>query len=94
MLKISVYVCLQLSNYYVAAGMNSTGIALAGGVGKYLAEWIIQGDVNMDFWSVDIRRFVDLHNNKKFLKDRVRETLGKEEPTVFQLCDKNNSLVK
>jgi glycine/D-amino acid oxidase-like deaminating enzyme len=65
-----------VDNYFVASGMNSSGIAAAGGVGKYLAEWIIEGETSIDFWSIDIRRFVDLHNNKKFLRDRVKETLG------------------
>ena len=56
--------------------MNSSGIAAAGGVGRYMAEWIIDGQPSIDLWSVDIRRFIDMHNNKKFLKDRVTEVLG------------------
>jgi pyruvate dehydrogenase phosphatase regulatory subunit len=56
--------------------MNSSGIAAAGGVGKYMSEWIVQSEPSIDLWNVDVRRFVDLHNNKKFLRDRVRETLG------------------
>ncbi len=66
----------QIQNYFVAAGMNSSGIAAAGGVGKYMAEWIIEGQPSIDLWSLDIRRFIDMHNNKKFLKDRVTEVLG------------------
>jgi len=66
----------EVDNYYVAAGMNSAGVAMAGGVGKYMAEWMIQGEPSMYLWSVDARRFVDMHNNKLFLKDRVTETLG------------------
>ena len=57
--------------------MNSTGIACAGGVGKFMADWIVEGEPTMDLWSLDIRRFVDMHNNKKFLRARVSETLGK-----------------
>ena len=56
--------------------MNSSGIAAAGGVGKYMAEWIIDGQPSIDLWSLDIRRFIDMHKNKKFLKDRVTEVLG------------------
>ncbi|CAH1780294.1 unnamed protein product [Owenia fusiformis] len=66
----------EINNYFVAAGMTSIGIASAGGVGRHMAEWIIDGSPSVDLWSVDIRRFVDLHNNKKYLRDRVRETLG------------------
>ena len=56
--------------------MNSSGIAGAGGVGKMMSEWILDGEPSLNLWGNDIRRFVDLHNNKKFLKDRVAETLG------------------
>ena len=56
--------------------MNSVGVTLAGGVGKYLAEWITDGEPSRDLWSCDIKRFVDLHNSKKFLTERVSETVG------------------
>lgn len=75
----AVYVSFsQVQNYFVAAGMNSMGIAYAGGVGKYMAEWIVNGETSLgvDLWSMDIRRFVDMHNNRKFLKERVKEAVG------------------
>lgn len=64
----------QIGDYYVAAGMNSSGLSAAGGVGKYLSEWIVDGQPSVNLWSMDVQRFVDLHNNKKFLKERVVET--------------------
>lgn len=66
----------ELRHLYVAAGFNSVGIASAGGAGKYLAEWIIEGQPTMDLWSVDIRRFGPLANNRRFLQERVTEVLG------------------
>ena len=44
--NITCYLCVnfQIKNYFVAAGMNSTGIASAGGFGRALAEWIADGD--------------------------------------------------
>jgi len=69
-------VCWQVDNYFIAAGMNGTGAAAAGGIGKYLAEWIVNGESSVNLWMFDVRRFVDLHNNKKFLRDRVTETFG------------------
>ncbi len=61
---------------YIAAGFNSVGIASAGGAGKYLAEWMDQGHPSIDLWSVDPRRFLPLHNNTAFLRERVTEVLG------------------
>ncbi|KAK3708100.1 hypothetical protein QZH41_000055, partial [Actinostola sp. cb2023] len=66
----------EVRNYYVAAGMCSSGIASAAGVGKALSEWITEGRPTMDLWSVDIKRFASHENNKRFLGDRVKETLG------------------
>ena len=62
-----------MRNYFVAAGMNSTGIALSSGVGKIMAEWISQGEAPNDLWENDISRFSTSHNNKLFLRDRVRD---------------------
>ena len=56
--------------------MNATGVMAAGGVGKVTAEWIVNGETEMFLWSQDVRRFAELHNNKKFLYARVKETTG------------------
>ena len=64
------------ANVFVAAGFNSMGIASAGGAGKALAEWMIEGEPQLDLWPVDIRRFAPFNNNPKWLHDRVKETLG------------------
>uniref|UniRef100_T1IHI3 Pyruvate dehydrogenase phosphatase regulatory subunit, mitochondrial n=1 Tax=Strigamia maritima TaxID=126957 RepID=T1IHI3_STRMM len=66
----------ELKNYFVATGMKTIGIVAAGGVGKITAEWIVNGQPSMDVWQLDIQRFLGLHNNKKFLKDRMREVPG------------------
>ncbi len=66
----------ELRNLFVAAGFNSVGIASSGGAGKYLAEWMIEGQPTMDLWSVDIRRFGPWANNREFLRTRVVEVLG------------------
>ncbi|MCI0745794.1 MAG: FAD-dependent oxidoreductase [Verrucomicrobia subdivision 3 bacterium] len=66
----------ELKNLFVAAGFNSVGIASAGGAGKYLAEWMIEGQPTLDLWSVDIRRFGPWANNRAFLRERVTEVLG------------------
>ncbi|WP_376743430.1 FAD-dependent oxidoreductase [Ensifer canadensis] len=66
----------ELKNFYVGAGFNSMGIASAGGAGRALAEWIVNGAPTMDLWPVDIRRFANFNNNPRWLHDRVKETLG------------------
>ena len=66
----------ELKNFFVGAGFNSMGIASAGGAGKALAEWIVNGSATTDLWPVDIRRFANFNNNPVWLHDRVKETLG------------------
>jgi heterotetrameric sarcosine oxidase gamma subunit len=66
----------EVENLFVAAGFNSVGIASAGGAGKYLAEWMLEGEPTLDLWSVDIRRFGPWANNRAFLRERVTEVLG------------------
>jgi len=66
----------ELAGYFVCAGFNSAGIANAGGAGKLVAEWIVEGDAPLDLWDVDIRRFAPFHANRKHLADRTVEALG------------------
>ena len=66
----------EVDRLFVGAGFNSVGIASAGGAGKYLAEWIVSGQPTMDLWSVDVRRFMPFHGNRRYLKERVGEVLG------------------
>jgi glycine cleavage system aminomethyltransferase T/glycine/D-amino acid oxidase-like deaminating enzyme len=66
----------ELDNFYVGAGFNSVGIASAGGAGKALADWIVDGDPGRDLSVVDIRRFAAFNGNNRWLRDRVGEVLG------------------
>lgn len=66
----------ELRNCYVAAGMNSIGLQSAGGIGKVMAEWLRDGQPPEDLWEVDIRRNMPFQGNRKYLCERVTETLG------------------
>jgi len=61
---------------YVAAGFNSIGIQSAGGAGKVLADWIVDGHPPMDLWDVDIRRMAPFQRNRAYLRERTVEGLG------------------
>ena len=67
---------LNLKNFFVAAGFNSTGVQMAPGAGKALAEWMDAGEPQDDLWDVDIRRMQPFQNNRLYLQERVKETLG------------------
>lgn len=66
----------NLKNFFVMAGFNSIGIQSGGGAGWALAEWMDQGLPPFDLGDVDIRRMQPFQNNKTFLYERSKETLG------------------
>ncbi len=66
----------ELRGYWVAAGYNSIGIASSGGAGMALAQWMNDGEAPFDLWEVDIRRAQPFQKNRRYLKERVSETLG------------------
>lgn len=66
----------ELAGCFVAAGLNSIGLQSAGGVGKVMAEWIRDGIPPADLWTVDIRRNMPFQINRKYLRERVTESLG------------------
>lgn len=53
--------------------MKTVGISAAGGAAKAIADTITMGYSTFDLYELDISRFLALHNNRKFLRDRVCE---------------------
>ncbi|MEM7422465.1 MAG: FAD-dependent oxidoreductase [Pseudomonadota bacterium] len=66
----------ELGGMWVAAGYNSIGIVSSGGAGMALAQWIEDGEPPFDLWDVDIRRVQPFQRNRRYLKNRVTESLG------------------
>ncbi|MEO1455200.1 MAG: FAD-dependent oxidoreductase [Pseudomonadota bacterium] len=66
----------ELGGYWIAAGYNSIGIVSSGGAGWALAQWMDKGEPPFDLWDVDIRRAMPFQKNRRYLQERVSETLG------------------
>src|SRR5688572_30110779 len=47
----------DVRGFWVAAGFSAHGIAGAGGIGRQMASWIVEGEPELDLWRMDIRRF-------------------------------------
>ena len=73
----------ELANFYVGAGFNAFGIASGGGAGWVLAQWVAKGEAPMDLWVVDIRRFSDLHKDRRWTSERTLEAYGKHYTVVY-----------
>ena len=61
--------------FFVAAG--SPGIAAGGGVGKVVAEWIVEGRPSLDLWRADIRRFGPQYADRSYAADRAVEVYAR-----------------
>jgi 4-methylaminobutanoate oxidase (formaldehyde-forming) len=66
----------ELKNFFVCAGLNSLGVLFAGGAGKVLAQWIVDGYPPVDVSDINIDRMMPFQNNPKYLHDRTVELLG------------------
>ncbi len=54
----------NLKNYYVAAGMNSLGVLLGGGVGQIMAQWMADGVAPVDISGLNLDRVLRFQNNQ------------------------------
>ena len=66
----------EVDGLFVAAGFNSIGIQSAGGVGKVLGDWIVDGAPTVDVWDVDIARMMPFQTSSTYLRERTTEGLG------------------
>ncbi|MGI8617410.1 MAG: GcvT family protein, partial [Actinomycetota bacterium] len=62
-----------IQGFFVAAGFCAHGIAGAGGIGKVLAEWIVDGEPEWDTWKMDVRRFGPHYRSREYARDRAYE---------------------
>jgi glycine cleavage system T protein len=73
----------ELKNYYVATGLNSLGILQSGGVGRIMAQWIVDGYCPVESHDIDIARCFPFQSNQKYLTDRTVETLGLQYKLIY-----------
>ena len=66
----------ELDGYWVAAGMNSLGVLLGGGVGHVLAHWIVEGVAPVDITGYAIDRTATYESSRRFRAERTVEQLG------------------
>ena len=66
----------QVDGLYVAAGMNSVGIMSSAGIGKYLADWIADGEQPIDLWEVDIARIDPVTASDSHMRERMTEAVS------------------
>jgi glycine cleavage system aminomethyltransferase T/glycine/D-amino acid oxidase-like deaminating enzyme len=63
----------DVRGFWVAAGFCAHGLAGAGGMGKLVAEWIVEGSPSLDVWHMDSRRFGAAYRSQAYTLARTRE---------------------
>ena len=73
---------------YWSACAVMAGFLQGGGVGKTLAEWMIEGEPETDAWSMDVARYGKYAENKRY----IRETTGQFYSRRFVMSYPNEQL--
>jgi glycine cleavage system aminomethyltransferase T/glycine/D-amino acid oxidase-like deaminating enzyme len=63
----------EVRGFWVAAGFCAHGLAGAGGMGRLVAEWIVEGRPGVDAWEMDSRRFGRHYISREYTLARTRE---------------------
>jgi glycine cleavage system aminomethyltransferase T/glycine/D-amino acid oxidase-like deaminating enzyme len=63
----------DVRGFWVAAGFCAHGLAGAGGMGRLVAEWIVDGTPSLDVWHMDSRRFGTAYRSPEYTLARTKE---------------------
>jgi glycine cleavage system T protein len=63
----------DVPGFWVAAGFCAHGLAGAGGMGRLVAEWIVEGVPSLDVWHMDSRRFGPHYSSREYTLARTVE---------------------
>jgi 4-methylaminobutanoate oxidase (formaldehyde-forming) len=66
----------ELGNVTIAAGLNSLGILLGGGIGSVVAQWIVDGVPPVDVTHYAVERALPHEGTLRFRRERTVEQLG------------------
>ena len=65
----------DVRGFWVAAGFCAHGLAGAGGMGRLVAEWIVEGTPSLDVWHMDSRRFGAAYRSREYTLARTKRGL-------------------
>lgn len=73
----------EVDGLWTAAGFCVHGLAGAGGVGKVMAEWIVDGRPEYDLASMDIRRFGGHYRSKRYARVKALDAYSRYYDVVY-----------
>jgi glycine cleavage system aminomethyltransferase T/glycine/D-amino acid oxidase-like deaminating enzyme len=79
----------EVAGFFVAAGFCAHGIAGAGGIGKMMAEWIVEGEPSLDLWHMDISRFGAAYRSPSYTLARTLENYQTYYDIAYPALERN-----
>jgi sarcosine dehydrogenase len=64
-----------IENFFLACGVTA-GIGQGGGLGRVVAEWLVEGRPSLDLWRFDMHRFAPTHYARDFVYDSAQYGMG------------------
>ena len=79
----------EVGGFFVAAGFCAHGIAGAGGIGKMVAEWVVEGEPSLDLWHMDISRFGVAYRSPSYAHARTMENYQTYYDIAYPMLERN-----
>ncbi len=79
----------DVDGFFVAAGFCAHGIAGAGGIGKVMGDWIVDGHPGLDVWHMDVRRFGRQYRSPSYTLARTVEAYATYYDVVYPGHERN-----
>ena len=73
----------EVRGFWVATGFCVHGLAGAGGAGKTVAEWIVDGQPEWDVSSMSLSRFSSQHKSPRYVRERVLEAYSRYYEIIY-----------
>ena len=67
----------EVAGFFVAAGFCAHGVTGAAGIGRWTAEWIVEGEPSMDLSKMDVRRFGRQYRSRDYSLAKAYEIYAK-----------------
>jgi 4-methylaminobutanoate oxidase (formaldehyde-forming) len=80
----------NVQGLWAACGFCAHGISGAGGVGKMMAEWIVEGEPSLDLWHMDLRRIGSYAGSISYVQQRATEICSTYYDISYPLLERSS----
>ena len=82
---------VEVHGFWAACGFCAHGISGAGGVGRQMAEWIVEGGPSLDLWHMDLRRIGTYATSGRYVLQRAHEVYSTYYDIVYPMQERTSA---